>query len=1018
MAGDWIKNLTKGTVKGIGSAAQSIWNDPRSFTTGLGVGAVKSVADPFVYVPGAVADVGSFLATQANQGQEVNLPGKGLIGQYEKFAADKGKGLAQGFAGDTPIDQNAYMAGQVLGELGGVGPIAKGISKIPGAGIVGQAIKGGVPGAVAQTAALIKQKVVRPSLSVLAETPIIKDTLDAGIKLGAKGQDLWKGVAESKLGSKISGNADFQRAQKWGDTIINPRSVTDRILTENPDKLKEISTVLGGNISNLDDAGDYLLKNIGEIKHGEEAGTVEKFLTDTKLDDFLSDEGRFMLHQGLTKSLQRANSIGNIANSRKMFWESMDKAKKGGISSPDQAEALLSDANIYMKSAFKEAENKLFKDPSRPLTDIDDYTKGHVEGIAKKLSEVDPTLGEEFRRGFKTNFVANAAKVSQLFKLEPTFGDINQALSSMDSVAMKSAQSLGLPDYNDVIKHSNWGKDKEWFSYNKNIIDRSIKEPFRNVTDAVGTGFDLKSNTILPKGLKDKLSKLPAEKFAKVLKEATDSAGYGVQQGVREQFMDNVVLPEALRQIRATGRFQEGSELFTRAVINHSKEMLRNMGMIPEEALYVDKKFGKNQMGKHVDDALKDMPTDFLGGKEFKSAIHFLSSWPKMAARGFMQSSNAFDDVVKQYRRSGEITPIMRQRVVNATAELVGSLAIFGTNGLRVAGGVQEAMAGDQDTPPETLYGKAAAMVLNALNVDTGLRRTVLDGIQGSMTGATASRTTTMPAIGGTLGGQILGGQGKKYVSVLADQILSGLALGTFGGKPLEGAAQVAGGVSDIIIPTDIERLAQAKSNQGTGSEILDAAGNPMYNKYAEGSVDNAADSSGMSLYNAASKNMPITSREVEQDVQTSKLSLADDAFLKKWGDPRKAKAEAPELMKEIQAFDADKQEKLLTALLKKFNNVGTTKAYTNLTKIAETAGMLDPIEGAKFLKENHKLLEMSENDKVLAVTQALEEDNGDVLGIMVQANLLPKGKEAKQAFIEKVQKEVARRAKQKENKK
>lgn len=717
-----------------------------------------------------------------------------------------------------------------------------------------------------------------PALSEKYNFPI-SNVDDLGQVLYPKFQQFKE--AEKNPWGKITKEVDKSKTDKYIDDIINPKK---------------------DYITNIHDPAN-LQKSAAEL---ERISSSTKFKAPTKstLDTFidkelsdidLSPKARALLKDRMTTSILEQKRFHDLDSSKQLYDSHINQAlesrKIAGrleelSSKPNLSPKELEEKNILLDNSPTDADYDKVLDSARTLrTNFDNHYKDalfsgdeaaikkandlrmeHDLKVQDQLNSIKKGLGDSYNESATDSMIGNIGKYSNVFKIEPVIGDLTQVSEAFPSAARNNADLLGV-DYEHAIAqqkgYSNWQKS------NQELVKSTLIDKYKNSIQA------LKDEEEIAQASK-------AGSIGKKLSNMFDNIGYSFQNQNKERIIENVILPKAYGQIKAWGKFEEGTKEFNRAVINHATKFIQDVGMAPPKVSYVTKTGESTyQVNKHYDEAIKEMADSsqlppFLK-KEIKAGSLMMSTWVKGAAQAKLQAYNGIVESFREIASTGKVTDAQRARILSGVSSIAYSTALFGVRGVRVPGLFQEdplSAASNPQAVPETLGTHLVDVVQKLVGGMTNKERELLrEGAWGHFTGLSGARTESVPFIGAGTGNSITASLIQTKFKNLTDGISRAMANWSNGKL---GAEDLIRDGLQIILPNDIDVISDAQLYGGR----LDSKGNMIAPDPSKHPLNQT--SLGQQL-GAISKNLDIESTSDNPNFLGTEITTADNKIAQKY---------------------------------------------------------------------------------------------------------------------------------------
>ena len=923
------QRLLSSLGQGFNKSASAMAQQPGMTSAGLLTGIPKGFTDIPMYLGSGIKGAYDYL-----RGNQPAPQGDSFIDKYESGWRDVATNigsLGQGLSEDEIIKEQQLKAaesGLFIGSLAGpslpYGKIAKPLKGL-------EAAKGGAAG-IAGSKTVQAKGLLSDVITQGLSTPLGKsiDPLLVGIgKTTVKGEQLVKK-------SPLTGSALQERLAN----TLNPKSTTNYIKSQDPHILPQLSKDYGVPISRIDDLGEPLYKKLQseQISTGKTI-EVNQFI-DKELKSYdISGKGKALLKEELRKSILDNQKYKSLDEAQELYDKTINKyhnsktvenelLKMSDLIENEQDLARYQDymnqvqegynTDIIVSNAQRlrtNYENKyfdsLFSGDEALSNSIKQKSIQTNEKIIDDLMKIDESgeLVKRYDQAATQSAVGDMGRVFNWFKSEPYIGDLTQTLEALPHAALNNAEIFGI-NYGDALRAQK-GASK-WIKGNEKLIQDTVIDKYRHSIQALQEQTASKSFADISKfrSWKD-IQKAPFKEGLKVLGSALDTGGYAFQSGARELMLVDNIIPRAYGQVKAWGKYAEGTKEFNKAVVNHTLKFMDDVGMISPKSKYVTKtKAGLGKFSYKVEDHIDDMLHQAFSGQDFlsknlKASTMFMTKWVKGAVQAKLQSFNNIKDTLYTIGRTGKVTDIQRAKIVNGLLEQGLGLAIFGSRGAKVPGLFQEmsdptGFAG-ADEVPKTISTWLVNEISLQLKFDTEFRNLLREGLWGKILGLSGARTESVPFIGAGLGSDISASLIIKKLGNIIERSIEAAKQGDI--------SLLAEGVYGTIIPSD---------------------------------VDIASD--------VAISGAPYSSTGDKQGVDTEEHPLMSNTSIKKAGYSTKNKpleylAQESQLVKPIHELDRSIKEKYSRLSLKEFGKKSTIKSVVkDLTSVYKDPGRVEEL--------------------------------------------------------------------------
>jgi len=661
---------------------------------------------------------------------------------------------------------------------------------------------------------------------------------------------------------------------------------------------------------------------------------------------------------------------------------------------------LLNSAKNYTVSKFNQIRDYDFYENSKLAETASVDMNALKEKIVGDLTKIDPDgskgLVGEYLSSFDSGMISKLNRFSNFFKVEPAFGDMYQVGVSYPSVVLNNAYKLGV----DPAKYVGGGF--KWSQEHSQLIKSQILDYYKTLQDTLES---------------TRLESSKAGKFAKPMNSvlsAFNDFAFAAQSGPRETMIKHVFVPEAYGQIKKwaekTGKIVEGTPEFNRAVINHTIQIMRDTGMVPDESKYLFKKAGEVKIGKHLDDMVRDWKAEGNISKEIKSASMFMNTWVKPAAQAFLKSYNDVANAFRLKEKYGAWTPRSTVLFWNGATNMAVGATLFGLRGLRVPIAINEFSLASSPNPssvPDTAATLAFDNIARFLNFDSDFRQRTKEGIMGSLAGgATFFRQLMIPFLGYSQGLPIALASGQKVTSSglssfknLIDGMMTAWAQGDINEMRI-GAQKALEDAMNPLIPKDVNSIVT--------SHVDNLALDPTGRNYLS-NIDPTAPFQKMDI---VSKNLPLlkglpADYEGKQGVSYGE---ADTRIIQKYSRYKTvddfSKPEVfDKFLDEVETIysDSEKIKKIAETIIDNIEDVGKPRVYTGFKKYVGDFATINP----EVLKDDPIIEGLSEHDAVvICANSILYEKEKKSANVLLLAGKIPLDPDKQDEFFDKVAEE------------
>lgn len=738
---DVVKQMFNQAVD-IASAPRSMVTNPGVAAAGLAIGAGKNFTD-MVALPLSVAQqAGNYLT-----GKGPVKPEDDIFRKYEEgaqnLAIDIGTLGNRDKLSDVELQdaRKAAAGSEFLGSFIGMHGLA---GKTP-------VTKGGLAGVVGEVA----------TKGNIAKSNIISKASKAVPDV------LFKGASKIKEIGKKSNAGEFNHDLA---SLLNPKTATNIVAAKAPEVMVALSNKYDMPIAKIRDVGDLIQLDYRRSKYHDSKITPESYI-DTELSKIpgikeADPQAIAVLKNELVDSLkEKASSADSIADARSYLSDLVLKREQ-----LQRLEAKLNDPKnpivnvqevaqleeLRKQTQFKKGEleshgrnvKKYIEDDYIKKT-IDPNETRSLETLQTELAEshqklydsiasVDPEAASNFDRISTKTFVGRIGQLGNLFKAEPLFGDFTQINEALPTALIKSAEKLGI-DSTTVGKYKKGYSD--WYRNPKirDTIQKTIIEPNRTQFDSIYSE------------LKARKTSKTANLVDNILDEAA-TMGMSNQIQFRQRLIETVIIPEAYAQVKAFG-IPEGTVKFNQAVMNHTKSLIEEAGMIPPEKakiLYTDKTGNVTTRTGGYDRLTHNLTEQSKRGglfeKELGGATSFMLKWVRGATQAKLKSWNVLNETLDLINNTGVVTDAQKALVTNSIVDLVAGTIIFGGRGLRIPGLVTEwgNLISDKESP-DNVATLITGAIASYLKINPEAAKELKDGLFYNMTGLSSARTNNMP---------------------------------------------------------------------------------------------------------------------------------------------------------------------------------------------------------------------------------------------------------------------------------
>lgn len=775
------QNILSNLGQDFNKSANAIAQEPGVAAAGALLGVPKGFVDIPTYLGEGAYNVGNFLLGNR---RDPNQPS--FLEKYEAGWRDAAINL--GSLGQN-VDENREVKERAAGAPMLISSLASPSLPIPGLKAATKGGAGGIAGEMLAKGASAQEK----ALTGIASSGLMDIALDPIIKGGSQ---VVKGAGKVKDSiSKVPGLR--AATSEIAANTMNPKAVTNFIHSHDPHVLPALSTKYNVPVSKVDDLGPPLYKKFKQKKLDEGSINLDDFLKKELADIKIDSKAKAMLKDQLKESVQYNNKFMDIAEAEQYYESILSKAKNirktednikylesnyKKMTPSEEAEFLyaknrvlddlaqghvdnnkLLDAARRVRTNYDNAYNEvLFKGDNNLIKQADEIRFKRQTQVIEDLHSIDPQLASEYQKAATESMVGNMGRVFNWFKAEPYIGDLVQSVEALPHATLNNAEILGissldaLPFRKDFKKWNNTPEIQK--IYNDNIVEK-YRNNIQALHEKAGLGYNLDKLSKV-KSLKD-LTKLRLSDIGSELMMLGDKVGYAFQSGARERIIENVIMPEAYSQIKAWGKYSEGTKEFNKAVMNHTLKFMEDLGMVSPDSKYLTKSStGSLKVQHHIDDFVQDAlmrGKNEFASKEGRAATLFMTKWVKGALQAKLQGYNNIVDVFRNYGRSGKITKADRAKLLNGMVGMAESIALFGARGAKIPGFFVENPVEDlqPDQIPETVGTWLVGQIADTLKFDNELRNTLREGAWYKLTGMSGARTESIPVIGVSAGSDI-----------------------------------------------------------------------------------------------------------------------------------------------------------------------------------------------------------------------------------------------------------------------
>lgn len=825
-----------------------------------------------------------------------------------------------------------------------------------------------------------------PALSEKYNFPI-SNVDDLGQVLYPKFQQFKE--AEKNPWNKIAREIDKANQTKYVDDIIKPKEYYTSIDIDK--SARDLEQSLGS----------------GKIKSGSKS--AEELFIEKELSDVdLSPKARALLKDRMITSLLEQKEFHDLDSAGRLYSSKIKQAREGKLAEkelqaleqkPNLTPEEVLKKNSLLDSKASEVDYDSILDSARKLrTNFDNHYKNalfsaneeHIVKandlriqsdlrIMKDLEEIDPKLVVQYDKASTDSMIGSLGALSNMFKMEPTIGDLTQVAEAFPSSARNNAELLGV-DYEHAISQQKGFH--EWSKSNKDLVKTTLMDKYKNSIQA------LKEQENLDKPLS-------RNSFFNHMSNEFTRAGFAFQNQNKERIIESIILPKAYGQIKAWGKYEEGTKEFNRAVINHATKFIEDVGMSPPKSSYVHRSgTGKYEVHKNIDEAFKESvgraDTPAWVKKELKSGALMMSTWVKGATQAKLQAYNGVVESLREIAVTGKVTDAQRSRIVSGLTSIAFSTALFGARGMRVPALFQELPSSGNNTNqsiPETLGTHLVDIVQKLVGGMTNEQRELLrEGAWGHFSGLSGARTETTPIMGMGLGNSISTSLLTSKLNTITDgftKVMQQVSHGNYS----EGIQEALTDAIHLALPTDIDAITDAQLRGGR----LDSNGNlvaPDPDKYV---LNNS--SLGRQL-GAVSKNMSLDSTPDNGLYLGGELTSADTLIAKKYNSYNIKEyiqdghfEKTIEDLKKVYPEDSSLIEKKLKSIIKEKLTPESSKLFK---KLKSNASDLLAIDKQVLIEEYPALSKMSRKQALdLAAESGATEKNLAVFNLVVKAGKL-----------------------------
>lgn len=774
------QNILSSLGQNFNTSANAIAEEPGVAAAGALLGVPKGFVDIPTYLGEGAMNVGNFL-----MGNTRDTSQPSFLEKYEAGWRDAAINL--GSLGQN-VDENREVKERAAGAPMLISSLASPSLPIPGIKAATKGGAGGIAGEMLAKGAVAQEK----ALTKAASSGLMDIVIDPLIKGGSQAV---KGAGKIKEGVNQIPGLRAATSELLANTM-NPKAVTNFIHSADPHILPALSTKYNIPVSKVDDLGQPLYKKFKSMKAEKGPINLDDFINKELADMKIDRKAKVMLKDQLKESIQYNNKFMDVAEAEEYYAAMLGKAKNikktednikylesnyKKMTPAEEADFIyaknralddlaqghidndkLLDAARRVRTNYDNAYNEiLFEGDSKLIEKADSIRFDKQTQIIDDLNKIDPLLAREYQKAATQSFVGDMGRVFNWFKAEPYIGDLVQSVEALPHATLNNAEILGISSLDALPYRKNF---KGWFKNPeiKKIYQDNIVEKYRNNIQALQEQIEMKSRFDQLKSIKSlkDLQKLKLSDIGNQLMALGDRVGYAFQSGARERIIENVIMPEAYSQIKVWGKYKEGTKEFNKAVMNHTRKYMEDLGMIAPDSKFLTKSTtGSFKVNKHIDDFIQDslMTANHPLSNEARSAALFMTKWVKGALQAKLQGYNGMVDVFKKYGRTGKLTKADRAKFLNSVVSMTEGIALFGARGAKIPGFFVENPVEDlqPDQIPETVGTWLAGQIADTLKFDNELRNTIREGAWYKLTGMSGARTESIPVIGVSAGSDI-----------------------------------------------------------------------------------------------------------------------------------------------------------------------------------------------------------------------------------------------------------------------
>jgi hypothetical protein len=432
---------------------------------------------------------------------------------------------------------------------------------------------------------------------------------------------------------------------------------------------------------NLKDFGDAAVRRFNNAPVNESLSIIENELKRAKV----SKESIALIKEELKGSMEASRATQSLGYAQQHFNNQLNKLGRSDIKIAD--DDVIRAANNVIEFHEREITNLYAKGKFDAAKLAETNFNTNVEKVYNSIKKKNPGLADQFANNYNPAWASNISRLSMMVNPGAAAQDALSFQLNNRNAVIDIARSAGIENIALVEKNISpfWQKDK-WLENPAHVklVQRELIDP----TKSIMSGFDPLKETNVKNIVNGKNVKQVVKQYMGVLPKLFEDALYGVQQGTREKLVESFIVPRSIALARATPGLIEGTEQFNKAVVNYGKELLRKNSMLKETKYGAMRDAQGNytaakNWNEQFTDSLKKMP---VVGKDFAAAANTLTGWISNQMRAFNAAPDAIGDVLNRVQKTGKVTAIDKQQLIQSFSDIIFTAAMYGARGLRFTG--------------------------------------------------------------------------------------------------------------------------------------------------------------------------------------------------------------------------------------------------------------------------------------------------------------------------------------------